>query len=63
MVVKVQRPNIIAKVSTDLRIMGELAKTLERRFDWARDLDLAGLVSSSPLAYTKSSTIATKPTI
>jgi ubiquinone biosynthesis protein len=43
--VKVQRPNIIAKVSTDLRIMGEVAKTLERRFDWARDLDLSGLVS------------------
>jgi ubiquinone biosynthesis protein len=44
-VVKVQRPNIVAKVSTDLRIMGEVASTLERRFDWARDLDLSGLVS------------------
>ena len=44
-VVKVQRPNIIAQVNSDLRIMGEMAKTLERRFDWARDLDLAGLVS------------------
>jgi ubiquinone biosynthesis protein len=44
-VVKVQRPNIVAKVSTDLRIMGEAATMLERRFDWARDLDLSGLVS------------------
>ena len=40
-VVKVQRPNIVAQVNTDLRIMGEVAHTLERRFSWARDLDLS----------------------
>ncbi|NTU81562.1 MAG: AarF/ABC1/UbiB kinase family protein, partial [Chloroflexales bacterium] len=44
-VVKVQRPNIVAQVRTDLRIMLDAARMLERRFSWARDLDLAGMVS------------------
>ncbi|NTU86072.1 MAG: AarF/ABC1/UbiB kinase family protein, partial [Chloroflexales bacterium] len=44
-VVKVQRPNIVAQVRTDLRIMLEAARMLERRFGWARDLDLSGMVT------------------
>jgi ubiquinone biosynthesis protein len=44
-IVKVQRPNIVAQVRTDLRIMLEAARMLERRFSWARDLDLSGMVA------------------
>ena len=43
-VVKVQRPNIIRQVQSDLRIMQEFSHTAERRFDWARDMDLTGMV-------------------
>jgi len=43
-VVKVQRPNINAKVRTDLRIMREVTARLERRFVWARELALSGIV-------------------
>jgi ubiquinone biosynthesis protein len=52
-VVKVQRPNIVAQVNTDLRIIGEVAHTLERRFTWARDLDLSGLVSEFAAGVSK----------
>jgi ubiquinone biosynthesis protein len=44
-IVKVQRPNIVAQVRTDLRIMLEAARMLERRHGWARDLDLSGMVT------------------
>lgn len=44
-IVKVQRPNIVAQVRTDLRIMLEAARMLERRYSWARDLDLSGMVT------------------
>lgn len=44
-VVKVQRPDITSKVWTDLQIMRELAVRLERRFDWARQLDLSAVVA------------------
>ncbi len=43
-VVKVQRPNIVRQVQSDLRIMQEFSHTMERRFDWARDMDLTGMV-------------------
>jgi ubiquinone biosynthesis protein len=52
-VVKVQRPNIVAQVNTDLRIIGEVAHTLERRFSWARDLDLSGLVGEFAAGVSK----------
>ncbi len=44
-IVKVQRPNIVAQVRTDLRIMLEAARMLERRQGWARNLDLSGMVT------------------
>jgi ubiquinone biosynthesis protein len=37
-VVKVQRPRIEAKVRSDLRILAQAARTLERRTAWAREL-------------------------
>jgi ubiquinone biosynthesis protein len=43
-VVKVQRPNIVRQVQSDLRIMQEFSRRLEKRFDWARDMDLGGMV-------------------
>jgi ubiquinone biosynthesis protein len=43
-VVKVQRPNIIAKVTADLGVMTKLARVLESRFAWARQLNLRGIV-------------------
>ncbi|GAB4429631.1 MAG: hypothetical protein Kow0031_10220 [Anaerolineae bacterium] len=43
-VVKVQRPNIVRQVQSDLRIMHEFSQRMEKRFDWARDMDMAGMV-------------------
>jgi len=43
-VVKIQRPDIEGKVRSDLRILRQTARTLERRRDWARDLDLSAVI-------------------
>ena len=43
-VIKLQRPNIRRRMTTDLRIMHRLAKTLERYFEWARNAGAVALV-------------------
>ncbi len=43
-VIKLQRPNIRRRMTTDLRIMHRLAKTLERHFEWARNAGATALV-------------------
>lgn len=44
-VVKVQRPQIVAMVTADLGVMTKLARTLESRYAWARRLNLGGVVA------------------
>ena len=43
-VIKLQRPNIRRTMTTDLRIMHRLAKTLERYFEFARNAAVVALV-------------------
>ncbi|HET6963201.1 MAG TPA: AarF/UbiB family protein [Acidimicrobiales bacterium] len=43
-VIKLQRPNIRRRMTTDLRIMHRLAKTLERHFEFARNAAAVALV-------------------
>ena len=43
-VIKLQRPNIRRRMTTDLRIMHRLAKTLERYFEFARNAAVVALV-------------------
>ncbi|HLI54195.1 MAG TPA: AarF/UbiB family protein [Acidimicrobiales bacterium] len=43
-VVKLQRPNIRKRMTTDLRIMHRLAKTMERHFEFARNANAVALV-------------------
>lgn len=43
-VVKIQRPNIDVTVKADLNVMNDLARRLQRRQEWAKDIDLRGLV-------------------
>ena len=43
-VVKIQRPNIDITVKADLNVMNDLAKRIQKRQDWARAIDLRGLV-------------------
>jgi predicted unusual protein kinase regulating ubiquinone biosynthesis (AarF/ABC1/UbiB family) len=43
-VIKLQRPNIRKRMTTDLRIMHRLAKTLERHFVFARNANAVALV-------------------
>src|SRR5581483_5949309 len=43
-VIKLQRPNIRARMTTDLRIMHRLAKTLEHWFEFARNANAVALV-------------------
>jgi predicted unusual protein kinase regulating ubiquinone biosynthesis (AarF/ABC1/UbiB family) len=43
-VIKLQRPNIRRRMTTDLRIMYRLAKTLERYFEFARNAAVVALV-------------------
>jgi ubiquinone biosynthesis protein len=52
-VVKVQRPNIIRQVQSDLRIMQEFSQRLEKRFEWARDMDLVGMVDEFAAGISK----------
>lgn len=43
-VVKVQRPGILGQVKADVSIMTDVAKTLERSFPWAKDMDAQGMM-------------------
>ena len=43
-VVKLQRPNIRKQMTTDLRIMHRLARTMERHFEFARNANAIALV-------------------
>ena len=43
-IVKVQRPNIVAQVGTDLRIMQRVARRLERSSTWAQQISLGSVV-------------------
>ncbi len=43
-IVKVQRPNIVVQVGTDLRIMQRVARRLERSSVWARQISLTSVV-------------------
>lgn len=52
-VVKVQRPNIIAKVNADLSVMTKLARMLERRVALARQLNLNAMVEEFTTAMRK----------
>lgn len=44
-VVKVQRPDILVKVKSDLGIMRDIARSIERRAAWARNYNLTGIVN------------------
>jgi ubiquinone biosynthesis protein len=44
-VVKVQRPNIQNQVKSDVGIMDWMAGLMEQRQEWARDMDLRGMVN------------------
>ena len=44
-VVKVQRPNITNRVKADLGIMDNAVRVYSRRSEWARDLDLVGVLN------------------
>ena len=44
-VVKIQRPNIVTQVKADLGIMQDVSQTLMKRTTWAKEYDLAGMVS------------------
>ncbi|MCP4358241.1 MAG: hypothetical protein GY796_09530 [Chloroflexi bacterium] len=43
-VVKIQRPNIDVTVKADLNVMRDLTKKLQQRQEWAKEIDLRGLV-------------------
>jgi ubiquinone biosynthesis protein len=43
-VVKIQRPNIDVTVKADLNVMNDLAKRIQKRRVWAKEIDLRGLV-------------------
>jgi ubiquinone biosynthesis protein len=42
--VKVQRPGIHSQLKSDVRILAKMSDTLERRFRWAVDYDLTGII-------------------
>lgn len=44
-VIKVQRPDIVVKVRTDLNIMHDVVGMLERRIEFARNNDLSGVLN------------------
>jgi ubiquinone biosynthesis protein len=44
-VVKVQRPRIESKVRSDLRILAQAARTMERRAAWARDMGAQQIIA------------------
>ena len=43
-VVKVQRPNIDITVKADLNVLRDLSTQIQRKQEWAKDIDLRGLV-------------------
>jgi ubiquinone biosynthesis protein len=43
-VVKVQRPNIDVTVKADLNVLNDMSKQIQKKQDWAKTLDLHGLV-------------------
>jgi ubiquinone biosynthesis protein len=43
-VIKIQRPNIDVTVKADLNVMRDLAKNIQQREQWAREIDLRGMV-------------------
>jgi ubiquinone biosynthesis protein len=43
-VVKIQRPNIDVTIKADLNVIFDLTKSIQRRQEWARGMDLKGLV-------------------
>ena len=43
-VVKIQRPNIDVTIRADLNVMNDLSRQIQRKQDWAKNLDLHGLV-------------------
>ena len=43
-VVKIQRPNIDVTVKADLNVMYDLTKRIQRRQDWAKNINLHGLI-------------------
>ena len=43
-VVKVQRPNIDVTVEADLNVLRDLSSQIQRKQEWAKDIDLRGLV-------------------
>ena len=51
--VKVQRPNITAKVNADLRVMNKLARVIERRVALAYHLNLSGMVEEFAIGVRK----------
>ena len=44
-VVKVQRPNIDVAVKADINVINDLTRRLQRKQEWARTMDLHGLVA------------------
>jgi ubiquinone biosynthesis protein len=44
-VVKVQRPHIVTQVRSDLGIINNAARVVVRRVEWARDIDLVGMLN------------------
>lgn len=44
-VVKIQRPNINVTVKADLNVMRDLATRMQRGRDWAKEIDIKGLVN------------------
>ncbi len=44
-VVKVQRPNIDVAVKSDINVINDLTKRIQRKQEWARTMDLHGLVA------------------
>ncbi len=44
-VVKVQRPNILRQVRSDLGIMNNASVVAERRIEWAKNIDLLGILN------------------
>ena len=43
-VVKIQRPNIDVAVKADLNVLNDLARSVQRKQEWAQTIDLYGLV-------------------
>ena len=51
--VKVQRPNITKTIDTDLEILRNLARMVEKRYTWARDYGISDIVDEFSLSLSK----------